>query len=81
MERTFTYRIPKTDAGITIYEYLKKNGYSHAVLVHLKKTKESVLRNGIWDYMNTRLAAGDTLTVHLMEQGGSPNIDPSCSPT
>ena len=80
MERTFTYHIPKTDAGMTIYDYLKKNGYSHAVLVHLKKTKESVLRNGIWDYMNTRLAAGDTLTVHLIEQDGSPNIVPAALP-
>ena len=74
MERTFTYRIPKQDAGMTIYDYLKKNGYSHAVLVHLKKTKESILRNGIWDYMNTCLAAEDTLTVHLIEQDGSPNL-------
>ena len=24
MERTFTYHIPMTDAGMTIYDYLKK---------------------------------------------------------
>ena len=76
MERTFEYKISRNDTDMTISDYLKKNGYSHAVLVHLKKTPDSVLLNGIWEYMNTRLSKGDRLTVHLVENTGSANIVP-----
>lgn len=80
MERNFKYEITKQDSGKTIADYLKAHGYSHAVLVHLKKTKESILLNKKWEYMNTKLKSGDVLSVHLIENDGSSNIVPSPLP-
>ena len=46
MMRTLDYRIGIQDDGKTIQDFLIEKGYSHAILVHLKKTPESILRNG-----------------------------------
>lgn len=80
MTRIFTYTIPKQDAGKTILDFLKARGYSHAVLVHLKKTPESILLNGIWEHMATVPSTGDTLKVILTENSSSPNIIPEYLP-
>lgn len=76
MTRDFTYQITEASAMLTIHDFLKTKGFSHAVIVQLKKTPESVLLNGVWEYMNTRLSKGDVLTVHLVENEGSPKIVP-----
>ncbi len=76
MRRFFTYQITAAECGRTIEQFLKDRGYSHAVLVHLKKTPESVLRNGTWDYLNQRLCTGDTLEIRLIEESSSQNIVP-----
>ena len=76
MERNFEYRITKENEGLTISDFLKKQGYSHAVIVQLKRTKESILLNGTWEYMNRRLTADDLLFVHLEENEGSLGIAP-----
>lgn len=76
MERDFEYRITKENEGLTISDFLKNQGYSHAVIVQLKRTKESILLNGTWEYMNRRLAADDLLFVHLEENEGSFGITP-----
>ena len=80
MIRDFHYRIDKTNEGLTIFEFLKKHGYSHAVIVQLKKTAESVLLNGKWEYMNTKVKENDLLFIHLEENGGSANIVPKKLP-
>mgnify|MGYP004620775435 FL=1 len=80
MKRNFEYKISNAQAGMTIQEFLKYSGYSHAILVHLKKTPESILLNGIWEYMNTKLQTEDVLTVHLVEPEGSANIVPTAEP-
>lgn len=65
---------------MTISDYLKAKGYSHAILVHLKKTTESILLNDRWEYVNTRLTPGDTLKIVLSEPTGSANIVPVLLP-
>jgi 23S rRNA pseudouridine1911/1915/1917 synthase len=37
---------------------------------------ESILRNGVWEYMRSPLATGDLLTVYIQENESSPNIPP-----
>ena len=37
---------------------------------------ESILINGVWSYMRTVLHRDDILTVHIKEDGSSPNIPP-----
>ena len=60
MTRDLEYNITAQDNGVTISDYLKKQGFSHAVTVQLKKIPESILLNGKWEYMSTRLNGGDS---------------------
>lgn len=76
MLRIFDYQILPTDTGKTILEYLTERGYSRAVVVHLKKTPESILLNGTWAYVTARLCPQDWLRIILSEPGGSPGIEP-----
>lgn len=76
MERTITYHIDRTYAGLRIEQYLRRMGYSYQNLIQLKKMPQSILVNGVWSYMRTVLADGDLLTVHIQEHGSSPNIPP-----
>lgn len=68
MRRILTYQITTSENGITIGDYLKKKGYSHPVLVQLKRTQEGIKRNGVWAYVTEKLASGDTLTTILEEK-------------
>ena len=74
MTRDLEYKITAQDNGVTISDYLKKQGFSHAVIVQLKKIPESILLNGKWEYMSTRLNDGDCLFIHFEETEGSENI-------
>ena len=74
MTRDLEYKITAQDNGVTISEYLKKQGFSHAVTVQLKKIPESILLNGKWEYMGTSLNGGDCLFIHFEETDGSENI-------
>lgn len=76
MIREFDYLIDEKFHNRTILDYLQAHGYSHAVLVHLKRTPESILLNGVWEYVNTRLKTGDRLHISLIENDVSPNIPP-----
>lgn len=80
MTRIFEYSITKDFENKTILDFLKAKGYPHAVLVHLKKTPESILLNGIWEYVTARLTAGDALKITLTEADASPNIVPDSLP-
>ena len=73
MTRDLEYNITSQDNGVTISDYLKKQGFSHAVTVQLKKIPESILLNGKWEYMSTRLNGG-CLSIHFEETDGSKNI-------
>ncbi|MBQ8662382.1 MAG: RluA family pseudouridine synthase [Eubacterium sp.] len=76
MKRAITYEITEKHHNKTIQQFLKDTGYSHAVIVQLKKTEEGILKNGIWSYVNDKLSAGDTLHVHWKEESLSDNIVP-----
>ena len=80
MRRIFHYDILKEDAGKTIGAFLKDRGYSHAVLVHLKKTPESVLQNNRWEYLTSKLKEGDSLVITLAEEESSEHIIPVAHP-
>lgn len=71
MIRIFDYTVDAAESGETIQTFLEKRGYSHPVLVHLKKTTEGIKRNGRWDYLRTTLAAGDALCITLREDSSS----------
>lgn len=77
MNRTLTYSISSAFEGITISQFLKENGYSHPIMVHLKKTPNGILQNGTWAYANQKLSANDTLTIRLIESQSSENIPPT----
>lgn len=80
MQRNFIYHITESENGSTILSYLKSKGYPHAVIVHLKKTPESILLNEHWEYVNTKIKTGDVLTIKLIETESSENIPPVSAP-
>lgn len=77
MNRTITYSITKEHAGMTISHFLKEKGYSHPIVVHLKKTENGILLNGAWAYVNQVLSTDDTLVINLLETQSSENIFPT----
>ena len=80
MERTITYHIDNTSAGLRIEQYLRRRGYSYQNLTQLKKMHESILLNGVWSYMRTSVKGDDILTVHIQEPESSPHIPPVSLP-
>ncbi len=71
MSRELTYLITEENIGtspLTIHGFLKGRGYSHAVLVSLKKTPEGILKNGVWARVHDTLSPGDRLLVRLAEE-------------
>ena len=80
MIRQFTYRIEPEYHSFSIREYLSLKGYPNAVFVQLKKTPESVLLNGVWAYMRTKLSVGDELFIRLEENTSSAHILPVTMP-
>ncbi len=78
MIRILDYQITKETDSILLF--LKEHGYSSNLIVHLKKTPESILKNGIWSYVNEPLHVGDTLHIHIEENEGSDNIVPNKIP-
>jgi len=80
MQRVFTYQITEQYNNNTISSFLKSKSYPHAVIVHLKKTPESILLNGRWEYVNTLIKTGDLLEIKLIENESSGNIPPVYAP-
>ena len=74
MERTLTYNITGNDIPNTIQSFLRAKGYSSQIIKELKKEPESILIDGRWEYMKHTLKAGETLTVHIQEEGISEKI-------
>lgn len=68
MTRIIEYIIEPSEEGTSIGDFLKKKGYSHPVLVQLKKTQEGIQKNGVWAYVTEKLASGDHLCVKLEEK-------------
>ena len=76
MDRTINYQITEEADGLRIEQFLRHQGYSYRNITQLKKMPESILKNGVWEYMRSLLATGDILTVHIQENESSPNIPP-----
>ena len=58
-------------------EFLRRLGYSHHVIVGLKRTENGICLNGLWAYTNQRMKEHDILSVHLEESESSPGIIPA----
>lgn len=80
MNRTLSYDILPPENGLRVEQYLRRRGYSRQNLVELKKMPQSVLVNGTWYHLNEKLAAGETLTIHIQELESSLQIPPVCIP-
>ena len=76
MERILEYAISKEEAGRTIKDFLQKKGFSGQNIVELKKMKESILLNGVWEYMTCKVKEGDMLRIHIREEESSEKIPP-----
>ena len=76
MKRAITYQIDELHNNKTILQFLKDKGYSHSILVQLKKTEEGIKKNGTWAYVTEKLSCGDFLEVHWEEDSLSHNILP-----
>ena len=76
MERTLDYLITDEFHNKTIEQFLKAQEFPHQAIVQLKKTNQGILRNGIWAYVNERLASGDQLHLHLVEDVEESSIEP-----
>lgn len=79
MNRELTYLIKENDLTakcLTIHGFLKSRGYSHAVIVSLKKTKNGIRKNGIWARIYDSLQCGDILQISISENDSSDHIVP-----
>lgn len=76
MKRILTYIITEKDNNKPIGHFLRSQGYSSQVIITLKKTPESILLNGQWEYVNKKMNTGDILTINIIENESSPHITP-----
>lgn len=80
MRRQFYYPVSDTDAGMSIEQFLKSKGYSHPIIVSLRKDPEGLLVEGKKVYTTHKLQQGEVLFVCINETASSPNIVPSSVP-
>ena len=76
MERKFDYIITEEFHNKTIQQFLESRQFPHQVIVQLKKTENGIMRNGHWAYVNEKLATGDHLHLHLIEEETDTSIQP-----
>ncbi len=76
MERHFSYCVDKEQNGLTVEQFLKLHGYSHQILVHLKKTENGILKDGVWAYTRDRVRVGERIDIRLVEEEVSEQIEP-----
>lgn len=80
MERCFTYRPDEQDIGLTVGEFLKKQGYSRQVLIRLKELEDGILKDGSHAGTKDRLTEGCRLDIRLAEKAEPSWIKPVCLP-
>lgn len=76
MERKFNFIINDEFHSKTIEQFLKSQEFPHQAIVQLKKTQEGICLNGTWAYVNQKLATGDILSLHLVEEITNSSIEP-----
>lgn len=76
MERKLFFTISEDNSGMTIQDYLKKQGFSSQNIIELKKMHRSVLINDEWMHMNYKLQKDQCLLIHIREQKSNDQILP-----
>ncbi|MBR5510214.1 MAG: RluA family pseudouridine synthase, partial [Lachnospiraceae bacterium] len=66
----------KEQDGLTVEQFLKLHGYSHQILVHLKKTENGIQKDGNWAYTRDKVKTGECIDIHLVEEEVSEQIEP-----
>jgi 23S rRNA pseudouridine1911/1915/1917 synthase len=74
MNRILKYKITDFENSWSVERFLKHIGCSKPIIVHLKKTPNGIMRNGIWSYTRDILHSGDELEIHFIEDKPSENI-------
>lgn len=76
MSRILKYSITKKEEGQSVLTYLKALGYSHHILMQIKRTPQGLLLDGEKPFGRTILREGSTLQVQLVEEKTSDHIVP-----
>lgn len=76
MNRTIIYTIKTNNQNKTIGQFLKEQGYSHQVIVGLKKTTNGICLNNRWTYVSERMHVNDILTLNIEESTIESKINP-----
>lgn len=74
MARIIEYVIDEISQGLSIEKFLRKKRYTAKSIVRLKKTKEGIMINDEWEYMNYVLNINDVLKIRIEEHESSLNI-------
>lgn len=80
IKRNLSYEISCEDAGQTVETFLRKKGYSHRLVVHLRNTPLGLSIQGEKAYTTHILKEGELLRILLIEEENSQNIVPSPLP-
>lgn len=80
IKKKMHYEITAADAGQTAEQFLRKKGYSHHLVVHLRNTPMGLSMNGQEIFTIHRLKEGEILHVSLEEMENSHNIVPTRLP-
>ena len=75
MQRILEYPITPQDSQMNIGSFLRAHGFSHHIIVHLKKTADGISVNGLRAYTNQILQNGDLLIININEETSSKNIE------
>lgn len=68
MDRKLTYFIEEDWSGRTIYDFIKARGFSHQILLNLKRTAGGIRKNEKEAFPYQKLEAGDCLRLFLKEE-------------
>lgn len=80
MNKTLHYTIKPEEAGLTVGCFLRKQGYSRHILTHLKQTEHGICLGSAPVYTSAILRSGDRLTVRIIEEHSSGQIQPAALP-
>ena len=76
MRRILNYKITDKHEKISIGSFLREQGFSHHIIVHLKKCENGIMLNDQRVYTNQILKKDDLLTINIIEEASSENIVP-----
>lgn len=77
MKKLLAYPITTTESGQTVEQFLRKQGYSKHLIIHLKTTVMGISIDHAQVYITHVLKEGETLEIHLEEPESSHNIVPT----